>query len=97
MSSARQEAIAKEQALQERMNLLQQSQGQGLNGLGAQNSRGIFDWFKRKNNNVQVPNAPVGSTSTVAIPNDIDDRLKKIEQDLKVVRNRVHDMEEQNG
>lgn len=95
LSSSKQEALQREYQLREQMHSLEQMQNQyrleQAQETGGQTARGIFDWgfFKKKDK------APTQASQGAAanIPSDLEDQLKKMKQDIQVIRRRVNSLD----
>lgn len=96
LSSSKQQALQQEQHLREQILALerQKLQESNLEGAGA-GTRGIFDWsfFKRKEKQTAQAPGQASSGTAANIPSDLEDQLKKIKQDLAVIRRRVNSMD----
>lgn len=95
LSSSKQDAMLRQQELKEQMFELQKRQDQFVAGLQEETTatRGIFDWVFRKKENTQ-PQAPAAAGGgNASIPSDLEDQLKKMRQDIDVIRRRVNSMD----
>lgn len=96
LNSAKQNSLIREQELREQMVELEKRQDQFAAAQRVEAgtaSRGLFDWvFRKKESPAPAPGgaAPSGN---VSLPSDLDDQLKKMKQDIDVIRRRVNSMD----